>query len=94
MQKSMILEPIQLDSKEEETHNTKNWCKIKKYLDDCHMALDITTTYEEMLSFLDMTHEEYIKAVRTSIVRPKLFLKRKLSEIRLNNYMKNCLQFW
>ena len=63
MKKSMILEPIQFDSKEEETHNTKNWCKIKKYLDDCHMALDTTMTYEEMLSFLQMTHEEYIKAV-------------------------------
>ena len=58
------------------------------------MALDIITTYEEMLSFLQMTHEEYIKAVQTSIVRPKLFLKQKLCEIRLNNYMKNCLQFW
>ena len=63
MKKSMILEPIQFDSKEDETHNTKNWCKIKKYLDDCHMALDTTMTYEGMLSFLQMTHEEYIKAV-------------------------------
>ena len=59
----MILEPIQFDSKEKETHNTKNWCKIKKYLHDCHMALDTTMTYEEMLSFLQMTREEYIKAV-------------------------------
>ena len=57
-------------------------------------GIDITTTYEEMLSFLDMTHEKYIRAVQTSIVRPKLFLKWKLCEIRLNNYMKNCLQFW
>ena len=63
MKKSMILEPVQFDLKEEETHNTKNWCKIKKYLDDFHMALDTTMTYEEMLSFLQMTHEEYIKAV-------------------------------
>ena len=50
MKKNMILEPIQFDLKEEETHNTKNWCKIKKYLDDSLMALD-TMTYEDMLSF-------------------------------------------
>ena len=39
------------------------------------MALENTTMCEEMLSELDMTHDEYIKAVQYSIVRPKLFLK-------------------
>ena len=37
------------------------------------MALDNTTTYEEMLSELDMAHDECIKAVKTSIVRPNYF---------------------
>ena len=39
------------------------------------MAFENTTTYEEMLSELDVTHDEYIKVVQCSIVRPKLFLK-------------------
>ena len=30
----------------------------------------------------------------TSLVRPKLFLKCRPCEIRLNNYMKCCLEFW
>ena len=44
-----------------------------RYLKVCGMALDDTTTYEEMLSELDMTHDDYIKAVLTSIVRPNYF---------------------
>ena len=28
------------------------------------------------------------------LVRPKLFLKCRLCEIRVNNYMKHCLEFW
>ena len=41
-----------------------------------------------------MSQEEYITAVRTSLVRPKLFLKCRPCEIRVNNYMKHCLEFW
>ena len=39
------------------------------------MALDLETTSDEMLIELEMTEDEYIKAVRTSLVRPKLVLK-------------------
>ena len=58
------------------------------------MELENTTTYEEMLSELDMTHDEYTKAVQYSIVRPKLFLKQRVCEIKINNYMRNLLQLW
>ena len=39
------------------------------------MGKDVQTTFSEILNELDMTYEEYIKAVRTTIVRPKLFLE-------------------
>ena len=32
--------------------------------------------------------------MRTCLVRPKLFLKCRPCEIRVNNYMKHCLEFW
>ena len=41
-----------------------------------------------------MSQEDYITAVRTSLVRPKLFLKHRPCEIQINNYMKHCLEFW
>ena len=58
------------------------------------MAVENTTIYEEMLNELDMTHNEYLKAVWCCIVRQKLFLKWRVNEIQINNYMKNLLQFW
>ena len=41
-----------------------------------------------------MSEQDYIKAVQTSVIRPKLYLKCKPCEIRVNNYMKHCLEFW
>ena len=43
---------------------------------------------------LEMSQEKYRSAVRTSVGRPKLFLKCRPCENRLNNYLKHCLEFW
>ena len=39
------------------------------------MALDLETSYDEMLVELEMTEEEYIRAVSITLVRPKTFLR-------------------
>ena len=88
MNKATVLKHIQLDSKEQAILKEK-WCKIQKYLKELGMGLDVTTTFE-----LSMTNDEYIKAVRCSLVRPKYFCERRVCEIRVNNYMKNSLEFW
>ena len=94
MRKTVILEPIEYESEEEETLLKQKWRKINKHLSDYGMALDLSTTFDEMLAELQLTEEEYINSVRSTLVRPKFFLKRKPCEIRINNYMKNCFQFW
>ena len=94
MSSTVILEPIECQSTEEEIDLKQKWRKIKRHLNQYGMALDLKTTFDEMLTELEMTEDEYIKAVRTSLVRPKFFLKRRPCEIRINNYMKRCLQFW
>ena len=94
MSSTVILEPIECQSTEEEIDLKQKWRKIKRHLNQYGMALDLKTTFDEMLTELEMTEDEYIKAVRTSLVRPKFFLKRRPCEIRINNYMKHCLQFW
>ena len=81
-------------NQQEEIDLKQKWRKIKRHLNQYGMALDLKTTFDEMLTELEMTEDEYIKAVRTSLVRPKFFLKRRPCEIRINNYMKHCLQFW
>ena len=94
MSSTVILEPIECQSTEEEIDLKQKWRKIKRHSNQYGMALDLKTTFDEMLTELEMTEDEYIKAVRTSLVRPKFFLKRRPCEIRINNYMKHCLQFW
>ena len=58
------------------------------------MGKDVETTFSEMLNEWNMTYEEYIKAVRTKLVRPKLFLQHKTCEIKINNHMKHCIELW
>ena len=94
MQKTIILEPIVYESEQQEIDLKQKWRKIKRLLNQYGIALELQTTLDEMLTQLDMSEEEYVKAVRTSLVRPKPFLKHRPCEIRINNYMKHCLQFW
>ena len=64
-----------MQSAEEEIDLKQKWRKIKRHLNQYGMALDLKTTFDEMLTELEMTEDEYIKAVRTSLVRPEFFLK-------------------
>ncbi|XP_033725275.1 uncharacterized protein LOC117315237 [Pecten maximus] len=41
-----------------------------------------------------MSEEEYILCIRSSLKSPKVFLKRKPSEVRINPYMTSLLQAW
>ena len=75
MSSTVILEPIECQSAEEEIDLKQKWRKIKRHLNQYGMALDLKTTFDEMLTELEMTEDEYIKAVRTPLVRPKFFLK-------------------
>ena len=55
------------------------------------MGQDVQTPFTELWNELKMTYEEYIKVMRTTIVRAKVFLQ---CEIRIKNYMKHYLEFW
>ena len=94
MPETIILEPFTKDDEEEEELGKQNWKKIKKVLDEFKLAEDVTITFHELLEQLNMNITQYISAVRTTIVRTKMFFKRQPSEIRINNYMKNCFHFW
>ena len=93
MRKTIILEPIECESKEE-IYLKQKLRKIKRLLNEYGIGFELQITFDDMLTQLDMSEQEYIKAIRTSLVRPKIFLKRRPCEIRINNYMKHCLQFW
>ena len=94
MPKSCVLEPFSTAEQEDEERGKILWPSIRKYLEDLGLGTNIEMTYHEMLHELNITHEDYILAVRSTISRAQFFLMRKPCEIRLNNYMRNCLHIW
>jgi hypothetical protein len=45
-------------------------------------------TFDKFLNdVIELTEEEYIKAIRSNLNGPRVFLKRKLCEVRVNPYM-------
>ena len=51
-------------------------------------------TFENFLNKLEISEESYILAVRHTLRRDTLLLKRTPSEIRINNYNSDLLQAW
>ena len=51
-------------------------------------------SFENFLAHLELTYEMYIKIIRSTLTRPKVFLKRSVSESRINNYNSTLLNSW
>ncbi|XP_078383840.1 uncharacterized protein LOC144666317 [Oculina patagonica] len=94
MPRTMILTPLEKTGYDEESQKCikENGEKIKVELNNMKYGEDIT--FEEFLNKLQLTEESYILAIRQSLKRDTLFLKRAPSEIRINNYSANLLKAW
>ena len=66
--------------------------KIREVLDSMKYGED--NTFEDFLNKLHLTEESYILAIRNTLKRDTLFLKRAPSEIRINSYNTNLLKAW
>ena len=74
MTKSCVLEPFSTAEQEDEERGKILWPSIRKYLEDLGLGTNIEMTYHEMLHELNITHEDYILAVRSTISRAQFFL--------------------
>jgi len=92
---TMILNPF--DKKEDkkviETHR-KTYANIQEKLTSMGRSFKENINFQEFLQSLSLTNEEYILAVRSSIRRATVFLRRETSEIFINNYNKKLLIAW
>ena len=70
----------------------KHHDQVKNFLDEMKYGQDIA--FETFLEKLELTEDHYLKAIRYSLKRPTLFLKRYLFEIRIINYNPNFLKAW
>ena len=106
MKTTNILEPLNPTeySDEEIKIATKNFKKIQKFMIRQTFAYkkeEVTEerkrffnlSFDEFLSHIDLTEAQYLMALRTSIKgKAKLFLKRSLSQVFINNYNENIMK--
>ena len=68
-----------------------NWKLIKTCLDE---NKDEDIIFDELLSKLNITEENYLLAIRSSLNTPTIFLKQNYNEVCINNYNPACLSAW
>ncbi|XP_071810912.1 uncharacterized protein [Apostichopus japonicus] len=91
MQKTMLLYPIKSEITEAEYGKlTQNFLYVSKLLANAKDG-ELNMTYDDFLKDVDLSEEEYIQAIRSSIKTPTIFLERTPAAIRVNCYMKNLL---
>ncbi len=94
MPRTMILEPLSETDLEENVADI-----LKKVLERIRTLLDSikadeTMTFVEFLEKLDLSEQQYIKAIRFSLKHSTLLLKRSPAEIRINCYNPHLLKAW
>ena len=51
-------------------------------------------TFEDLLLKLNITEENFLLAIRSSLNAATIFLKQKPNEMHINNYNADCLTAW
>ena len=93
MKQTMILYPFDEKKPNSDIKTYKeSWKSIKSYLDDLQNCEDMT--FEDLLLKLNITEENYLLAIRSSMNAATIFLKRNPNEIYINNYNADCLTAW
>ena len=69
-----------------------DWKNISKQLNDMKEGEDIS--FDQLLTNLSITEQNYHLAIQSSLHSPTIFLKRSPNEARLNNYNSACLSAW
>ena len=92
MPETVILQPL---AEHEQSPKLKEQYKmILKELNDFQQNKVSFSDFTDFLEKLHLTKEEYILSIRSSLSRATVFLKRSLSESRINNYNKTLIKSW
>ena len=87
--KTMLLYPLEENI---DKYKKKN-VELQKSMNECKENEDVP--FEEFLEKIaKMDFEDYICCIRSSLKAPKVFLKRKVKEMRINPFNENILLAW
>ena len=93
MRQTKILYLLDTEMPQSKVKIHKNtWKSTKKHLDDMKEGEDVT--FDQLLLDLNVTEENYLLAVSSSLNAATVFLKRNPNELRINNYNAACLSAW
>jgi hypothetical protein len=88
---TVVLEP--LGQRDDIQIHQKNYVKVAEFLDSVHRK-GINMSFVQFLEQISLTYEEYILSIRSSIQSSKVFVKRQVSEVRINSYNSTLLRSW
>ena len=87
--RTMLLYPLEEDVEKYKKKNTDLLKAMNEYKDN------VDITFEEFLeNFAKMDFDNYIKCIRSSLKAPKVFLKRKAKDMRINLFNEGILLAW
>ena len=87
--KTMLLYPLEENI---DKYKKKN-VELQKSMNECKENEDIS--FDEFLEKIArMDFEDYISCIRSSLKAPKVFLRRKVKEMRINPFNENILLAW
>ena len=87
--RTMLLYPLEENVEKYKKKNTELQKEMNVFKDDVDM------TFEEFLeNIAKMDFDDYICCIRSSLKAPKVFLKRKANEMRINLFNENILLAW
>lgn len=92
---TQILKPLSKDYPSKDMQDAKkDYQLIQGALEKIPRSSKENVDFNEFVTSLGLTCERYITAVRSSLNRTTVFLRRQTSEIYVNNYNKKALLVW
>ena len=71
-----------------------DWIAITTLLVTIPQSNDCTISFPQFLTNLNLSKQEYVKTIRSSLSRTTVFLKRETNELYINAYNAKCLEIW
>ena len=71
MDKTCVLEPFTCEEQEDHERGKELRIQVKKLLNSYGLGNETRETFEVMLEQLNMSYDDYILAIRSTIIRPQ-----------------------
>ena len=91
MQETRILYPLGIENTNEISVLQEDYRSLMSKLNKLPQDIE---THESWLTYNGIDEDTYIRIIRSTLKHPKVFLKRKPAEHRINAYVKGLLAVW